>query len=132
VLLLVFVIGNISYATRMTNSGLIQVNRELDECASTCGANTGAVVWAVLIPLLTPTLIYAWLWMALLAYRELTLAVLMTSVDNVTLPVLIWNTWLGGNAGVSAALSLVLVTGLVPLITVYWYVVQKKGAAASV
>ncbi len=131
VLLLVFVIGNISYATRMTNSGLIQLNRELDECASTCGANTGATVWAVLIPLLTPTLVYAWLWMALLAYRELTLAVLLTSVDNVTLPVFIWNTWLGGNAGVSAALSLVLVMGLVPLIAVYWYVVQRRGAPVN-
>ena len=131
VLLLVFVIGNIAYATRMTNSGLIQINRELDECASTCGANAGAVMFAVLIPLLAPTMLYAWLWMALLAYRELTLAVLLTSVDNVTLPVLIWNTWLGGNAGVSAALSLVLVMGLVPLIAVYWYVVQRRGAAVN-
>jgi iron(III) transport system permease protein len=131
-LLLVFVVGNISYATRMTNSGLIQVNRELDECASTCGANTGSVVWAVLIPLLAPTMIYAWLWMALLAYRELTLAVLLTSVENITLPMFIWNTWQGGNAGVSAALSLVLVMGLVPLIAIYWYVVQKRGAATSV
>jgi iron(III) transport system permease protein len=131
VLLLVFVIGNISYATRMTNSGLIQINRELDECASTSGANTGAVVGVVLIPLLTPTMIYAWLWMALLAYRELTLAVLLTSVDNITLPVLIWNTWLGGSSGVSAALSLVLVVGLVPLISIYWYVVQRRGATTS-
>jgi iron(III) transport system permease protein len=130
-LLLVFVVGNISYATRMTNSGLIQINRELDECASTCGANTGAVVWAVLIPLLTPTMIYAWLWMALLAYRELTLAVLLTSVENITLPMFIWNTWQGGNSGVSAALSLVLVMGLVPLIAVYWYVVQRRGAPVS-
>ena len=131
VLLLVFVIGNISYATRMTNSGLIQINRELDECASTSGANTGAVVGMVLIPLLTPTLIYAWLWMALLAFRELTLAVLLTSVDNITLPVLIWNTWLGGSSGVSAALSLVLMMGLVPLIAIYWYLVQRKGVAVD-
>ena len=127
-LLLVFVIGNISYATRMTNSGLIQISRELDECASTCGANTGAVLISVLIPLLAPTLVYAWLWMALLAYRELTLAVLLTSVENVTLPVFIWNTWTGGNSGIAAALALVLVVGLVPLIAIYWFAVQRRGA----
>jgi iron(III) transport system permease protein len=131
VLLLVFVIGNLSYATRMTNSGMIQINRELDECASTCGANTGAVVSYVLVPLLAPTLLYAWVWMALLAYRELTLAVLLTSVDNITLPVFIWNTWLGGKSGVSAALSLVLVAGLAPLIAIYWYLVQRRGVAAT-
>jgi iron(III) transport system permease protein len=130
-LLLVFVIGNVSYATRMTNSGLIQINRELDECAQTSGANTGAVMRSVLVPLLTATMIYAWLWMALSAYRELTMAVLLTTVDNVTLPVLIWNAWLGGSTGVSAALSLVLVMGLVPMIAVYWYLVQRKGVATG-
>jgi len=82
---------------------------------------------SVLVPLLTPTLLYAWLWMALLAYRELTMAVLLSSVENITLPVLTWNAWLGGSTGVSAALSLVLVIGLVPLIAIYWYVVQRKG-----
>ena len=86
-------------------------------------------MWSVLIPLLTPTLLYAWLWIALMAYRELTMAVLLTSVDNVTLPVLIWNAWLGGTTGVSAALSLIMVVGLVPLIAIYWYVVQRKGVA---
>jgi iron(III) transport system permease protein len=129
VLLLVFVIGNVAYATRMTNSGLIQINRELEESAQTSGANTGAVMRSVLVPLLTPTLLYAWVWMALLAYRELTMAVLLSSVENITLPVLTWNAWLGGSTGVSAALSLVLVIGLVPLIAIYWYVVQRKGRA---
>lgn len=130
-LLLVFVIGNLSYATRMTNSGLIQINRELDECAQTSGANTGAVMRAVLVPLLAPTMIYAWLWMALLAYRELTMAVLLSSVDNVTLPVLIWNAWLGGTTGISAALSLIMVVGLVPLIFLYWFVVRRTGIGAG-
>ena len=46
----------------------------------------------VLCPLLIPTLLYAWLWIALMCYRELTLAVLITSYDNMTLPVLIWST----------------------------------------
>jgi iron(III) transport system permease protein len=129
VLLLVFVVGNISYATRMTNSGLIQINRELDESAHTSGANTGGVMREVLIPLLTPTMIYAWLWMALLVYRELTMAVLLSSVENTTLPMLIWNAWQGGSTGVSAALALLLVIGLVPLIAAYWYLARRKGLA---
>jgi iron(III) transport system permease protein len=115
----------------MTNSGLIQINRELDECAQTSGANTGGVMWAVLMPLLTPTMIYAWLWMALLAYRELTMAVLLSSVENITLPMLIWNAWQGGSTGVSAAVSLILVVGLVPLIAVYWYTARRKGLATD-
>jgi iron(III) transport system permease protein len=126
-LLLVFVIGRLSYGTRMTNSGLIQINRELDECAEICGANTWGVLRTVLVPLLAPTLIYVWLWVALLSYRELTLAVLLSTVENMTLPVLIWGLWSGGAQGPAAALSLIMLIGMVPLIFLYWFVVRRAA-----
>jgi iron(III) transport system permease protein len=126
-LLMVFVIGRLSYGTRMTNSGVIQISRELDECAEMCGAKTKGVMCSVLVPLLMPTLMYAWLWVALLSYRELTLAVLFTTFDNVTLPVLIWGTWSGGAQGVAAALSLIMLVGMTPLIFVYWVVVRRTA-----
>jgi ABC-type Fe3+ transport system permease subunit len=59
------------------------------------------------------------------------MAVLLSSVDNVTLPVLIWNAWLGGTTGISAALSLIMVVGLVPLIFLYWFVVRRTGIGAG-
>ncbi len=82
ILLLVFVIARISYATRMTNSTLIQIHKDLDEAATMSGASTGVTLWRVIIPLLGPTLIYAWLWIALLTYRELTLAVLLSTREE--------------------------------------------------
>jgi len=128
-LLLAFVIGRISYGTRMTNTGLIQIDKELDESAQVSGANTLSVLTRVLVPLLAPTMLYAWLWIALLAYRELTLAVLLTTTDNMTLPVLIWNTWFGGAQGPAAALSLIMLVGMAPLIGIYWLVVRRSGVA---
>jgi iron(III) transport system permease protein len=128
-LLLAFVVGRISYGTRMTNTGLIQIDKELDESAQVCGASTLSVLTRVLVPLLAPTMLYAWLWIALLAYRELTLAVLLTTTDNMTLPVLIWNTWFGGAQGPAAALSLIMLGGMAPLIVVYWLVVRRSGVA---
>jgi iron(III) transport system permease protein len=124
-LLVVFVIARLSYGTRMTNSGLIQINRELDECAEVCGAKTWDIIRSVLVPLLSATILYTWMWVALLVYRELTLAVLLTSVDNVTLPIVIWGTWQGGSSGVAAALSLLMLIGMVPLIFVYWFVMRR-------
>jgi iron(III) transport system permease protein len=126
-LLVVFVIARLSYGTRMTNSGLIQINRELDECAEVCGAKTWDIIRSVLVPLLSATILYTWMWVALLVYRELTLAVLLTSVDNVTLPIVIWGTWQGGSSGVAAALSLLMLIGMVPLIFVYWFVMRRAG-----
>jgi iron(III) transport system permease protein len=74
ILLIVFTIARISYGTRMTNSGLIQIHAELEESAQMSGATSWEALRRVTVPLLTPTLLYAWLWIALLTSRELTLA----------------------------------------------------------
>ena len=66
ILLIVFVIARISYGTRMTNSGLIQIHAELEESALVSGASTWQAFRRVTMPLLAPTLLYAWLWIALL------------------------------------------------------------------
>ena len=54
----------------------------LEEAAEVAGAKVGDIVCSVLVPLLKPAMLYAWIWMALLTYRELTLPVLLSSNDN--------------------------------------------------
>ena len=73
ILLIVFTIARLSYGTRMTNSGLIQIHPELEESAQMSGATTWEAFRRISVPLLAPTLLYAWLWIALLTFRELTL-----------------------------------------------------------
>ena len=127
ILLFVFVIARLSYATRMTNANLIQIHKDLEESAMVNGASTAATLRRVVIPLLAPTLGYAWLWIALLVYRELTLATLLTTRENLTLPVLIWNVWASGGLGAAAALTLVLMVLMIPLVVLYWYVMRRRG-----
>ena len=131
ILALVFIVGRLSYGTRMTNGGLIQINRELDESAQMGGANTGMVLRSIICPLLAPTLLYAWLWIALMCYRELTLAVLITKFENMTLPVLIWSTWATGQQGTAAALGLIMLVSMVPLVILYWIVARRLGFGAQ-
>jgi iron(III) transport system permease protein len=126
-LLLLFVIARLSYATRMTNGSLLQVHRDLEEAATVSGAASGTIVARVLLPLLTPTLIYAWLWTALLTFRELTLAILLTTRDNLTLPVVVWSIWQDGGFGKSAAITLLLMAMMVPLIALYWWTMRRTG-----
>ncbi|HXH64311.1 MAG TPA: ABC transporter permease subunit, partial [Mariprofundaceae bacterium] len=132
ILLLVFVIARLSYATRMTNSTLIQIHRDLEESATMSGAPTGAVVRHVVVPLLRPTLIYAWLWIALLSFRELTLAVILTTRENITLPVVVWSVWSGsGGLGQAAALTLILIALMIPVIALYWWASRKWGLQSA-
>jgi len=130
-LLVAFIVGRISYATRMTNTGLIQIHRELEESGEVGGATTGGVIAKIVMPLLAPTLLNAWLWIALLTFRELTLAVLLTTRDNMTLSVVIWSLWLGGGLGDAAAVALVMLCGMIPIIGLYWVVARKSGLRAD-
>lgn len=123
-LLMVFIVDRISYATRMTNSGMIQIHKELEECGQMSGASKGGVMREIVVPLLAPTLVNAWLWIALLTFRELTLAVLLTTRENITLPVVIWSIWVGGGFGDAAAISLIMLCLMVPIVALYWFVAR--------
>lgn len=127
ILLFVFVIARLSYGTRMTNSTLIQIHKELEEAATMSGASTGPVLCRVLVPLLAPTLIYAWLWILLISFRELTLAVVLTTRDNITLPVVVWSMWQAGGFGPAAAITLLLMLMMLPLVALYWWAVRRTG-----
>lgn len=124
-LLVVFIVGRISYATRMTNSGMIQIHKELEECGQISGATTLCVLRVIVIPLLAPTLLNAWLWMALMTFRELTLAVLLTTRDNMTLPVVIWGLWQGSGYGDASAITIIMLGLMIPLVSLYWFVARK-------
>ena len=132
VLLIVFTVGRLSYATRMTNSGLIQLHTELEESAEMSGATLAQVLSRVILPLLTPTLLYAWLWIALLTFRELTLAVVLSSGSNTTLPVVIWGLWQGGGLGQSSALAMIMLVAMTPHIALYWTIARRFGLAARI
>jgi len=131
ILLLVFTIARISYGTRMTNSGLIQIHPELEESAQMSGAGLWEAFRRISVPLLAPTLFYAWLWIALLTFRELTLAVILLEAENITFPVVVWSLWLGGGLGQASALAIVMLLMMTPLIVLYWLFARRQGIVAT-
>jgi iron(III) transport system permease protein len=131
ILLAVFSVARLSYGTRMTNSGLIQIHGELEESALTSGASRWRAFRRIVVPLLAPTLLYAWLWIALLVFRELTLAVILTTSGNMTLPVVIWSLWLGGGLGQASALAAVTLLLMTPVVALYWFLARRQGLLAT-
>ena len=95
------------------------------------GASTWEAFRRVSMPLLAPTLFYAWLWIALLTFRELTLAVILSTADNVTLPIVVWTSWLGGGLGQASALAVVTLLMMTPMIALYWLFARKQGLVAT-
>ncbi len=74
----------------------------------------------VLIPILAPATLYVWIWLALLSYRELTLAAFLTAKDNQTIPTLILSFVTRGEPTTAAAISLLLVAFMMPLVFLYF------------
>ncbi len=130
-LLIVFVVARISYATRMTNAGLAQIHSDLEESAQVSGAGSWTAFRRVSIPLMAPTLLYAWLWIALLTFRELTLAVVMTTSTNITFPVVVWTMWLGGGLAPASAVAVVMLGLMTPMIALYWIFARRRGVLAT-
>jgi iron(III) transport system permease protein len=127
ILVLVYVIARLSYGTRMTNSAMIQVHHELDEAAQVSGAGTGGVLRAVLTPLLAPTMLYAWIWIALLTYRELTLPVVLSSSTNLPFSILVWSYVQSSSYGKAAAATLIMLVLMTPFLLLYWLTARRVG-----
>ncbi len=120
IIILVCAIGWIAFGTRVVNSALIQIHSELEEVGFMSGATQMMVMRRVLAPLMGPALAGAWIWMALLALRELTRAIILSTAGNTTLPVIAWSLWNGGQINQAAAIVLVTICLFAPLVLVYF------------
>ena len=121
ILLASFIIARISFPTRIYNNALLQIHKELDEAGYVSGLGILNVLRHILIPLLRPATLYAWIWLALLSYRELTLAAFLISRDTQTLPTLILTLVSGGQSTIAAAVSLLLFVFMIPLVVLYFF-----------
>jgi len=103
------VINRLSYGTRITNAALVQVQQELEECAQLCGARNATIMWRIIVPLVKPSLVYAGLWTAMLTFREVSMALMLSESHNRVLSISVWGLWQTGNIGIAAAGAVVMV-----------------------
>jgi iron(III) transport system permease protein len=91
------------------------------------------VLWKVILPLVRPGLTYAWIWTSLSAYRELTMAVFLASPKSQVLSTYVWGQWHGGGLGDAAAIAIVMMLVMSPLIVTFWvYARRQQHVATSV
>jgi len=131
ILVPVYVVATLSYGTRMINGALIQIHCDLEESAMVAGAGLAATLRAVLLPLLRPAILYAWIWVALLSYRELTIPVVLSTNDNQPLSVIVWSLVLSNSSGQASAVAVTMLALMLPVLFLYAAIARRAGIVSS-
>jgi iron(III) transport system permease protein len=118
-LMIVYTVAWLSLGTRMINSSLIQIHKELEEAALMAGASFRQGFRRITFPLLRPATSGLWIFAVLLAVRELNMAAFVTTPQNSTLPMVSLALWIGGSLTQAAAVAVMIVLVLGPLLFVY-------------
>jgi iron(III) transport system permease protein len=103
------------YGMRFCYSGLLSIDRQLEESARLCGAGTWRVLRAVVLPLAMPAVLATWIYVFVNAVRDLSTAVLLSGANNAIASVVILDLWNNGEVPQLAAFSILLVVGATAL-----------------
>ncbi|HEY1373310.1 MAG TPA: ABC transporter permease subunit [Candidatus Binatia bacterium] len=99
----------VAYGTRTTNGVMIQVHRELEEAGKVSGASTRTVLGRIVLPLIAAGVFNSWIWISMLSYREVTMALTLGTRKNVVISTIVWQFWGNGWVPQVAALGVLLV-----------------------
>jgi iron(III) transport system permease protein len=131
ILVPIYVVATLSYGTRMMNGALIQIHHELEESAMVAGARLGGTLRTVLLPLLRPAILYSWIWIALLTYRELTIPVVLSTNDNQPLSIIVWSLVLSDSLGQGSAVAVMMLLAMLPILAIYAVIARRAGIVPS-
>ncbi len=99
----------IAYGTRTTNGVMIQLHRELEEAGKVAGASAPRVLGRIVLPLIAAGVFNSWIWISMLSYREVTMALTLGTRKNVVISTIVWQFWGSGWVPQVAALGVLLV-----------------------
>ena len=110
-----FVISYIAFATRLMNSAIIQIQKELEQAAYVCGATPTRTLLAITLPLIFPAFAAGWVWVAVHVLRGFSIPLMLSSKNNEVFAVMLWDYWDRGLVSTAAALGVLLILVLIPL-----------------
>jgi iron(III) transport system permease protein len=90
---------------KVMSGSLVQIHRELEEASKICGRGTLQTILRIVLPIGRPGVIAAISLLIILAIRELGSSLFLFTNDTIVMPVLLLELYEGGNAGATAAFS---------------------------
>jgi len=127
ILVLAFIARYLPYGIRFSHSALLGLHRELEEGALAAGASWFQMLRHVVVPLIMPALLAGWIYIFLITFKELSIALLLYSPGSQVVAVTIWELWDNGHVGELAAFSLVITIGTVIVGSIFLSIGHRYG-----
>jgi iron(III) transport system permease protein len=131
IIVLAHTINWIAYGTRTTNSVMIQVHRELEEAGRVAGASAPRVLSRIILPLIAAGIFNSWIWIGMLSYREVTMALTLYTRQNVVISTIVWQFWGSGWIPEVSALGVVLILFAVVVVGSLRFAFSRLGEVGS-
>jgi len=128
VLLLAYMTKYIPYGIRAASASMIQINKELEEASLTAGGTWFQTFWKIILPLLMPGFTAGWIYISIIALRELSTSILLYSYNSTVLSIMAFDLWEGGQYTYVCALGVMMVLLLVAMATI----ARKLGARIGI
>lgn len=128
VLLLAYITKFMPYGIRAASASMIQINKELEEASLTSGGTWFQTFRKVILPLLMPGFVAGWIYISIIALRELSTSILLYSYNSTVLSIMAFDLWEGGQYTYVCALGVVMVLLLVAMA----YAARRLGARIGI
>ena len=128
VLLLAYMTKYIPYGIRAASASMIQINKELEEASLTAGGTWFQTFRKIILPLLMPGFTAGWIYISIIALRELSTSILLYSYNSTVLSIMAFDLWEGGQYTYVCALGVLMVLLLVTMAAI----ARKLGAKIGI
>ena len=130
-LTIAYIVRYMPYGLRYTYAGVLQISNELEEAAGASGATPLQGLRRVVAPLLSPALVSGWLFVFLLATKELAVAALLSGPSSQVVAVGMFDLWTNGQGGELAAFGLIWAAIMTLVATIFYFAAGDTGRAAA-
>jgi iron(III) transport system permease protein len=127
ILIVAFVGKYITVAVRTTHASLHQISAELEEVSTVSGASWARTFRSVVMPLMAPGLVVAFIYSLSLTFKVLSMPILLGSVDTKLMSVMIYNLYEDGQYPQLSAMGVILLLLVLSLSFIGTYVGKRFG-----
>ena len=129
-LVIAYTVRYLPYGLRYTYAGVLQIHAELEEAAGASGATPLQALRRIMVPLLSPALLSGWLFIFLIATKELAVAALLAGPSSPVVAVGMYDLWVNGQGGELAAFGLIWAGIMTLVASLFYFAASENGRAA--